>query len=334
MEGNNTQQQEQEVDSIVVSQYGGPEVLVHTTKKLAAPAAGQVLVAVKAVGVNPVDTYIRSGTYARAAPLPYTPGSDAAGVIEAVGEGVTNVKVGDRVYTAGTLTGSYAAKALAKADQVHTLPSNTEFAAGACLYVPAGTAYRSLIITAHARAGEVVFIHGASGGVGIAAVQLARAHGLIVIGTASTEKGRELVLKEGAHYVFDHKSEDYIPKVKEAAAKHGGIHIILEMLANVNLTKDLELISFRGRIVIIGNRGSLDFNPRTLMATEALLTGMGLANSTPEEFKAVFAGINAALENGSLRPIIGEQLPLSDASKAHHDIINSTHLGNIVLLPK
>src|SRR5262249_22825870 len=148
----------------------------------------------------PYDTYMRAGTYAIKPPLPYTPGSDAAGVVEAVGSGVSKVKVGDRVYTARTESGAYAEYALALESQVHPLPAKISFAQGAGVWVPYGTAYFALIHSAQARAAEMVLVHGASGGVGTAAVQIARAMGMTVFGTAGTEKGLELAKREGAHH--------------------------------------------------------------------------------------------------------------------------------------
>ena len=153
--------------AIRIHEFGPPEVLKLEEVPDPKPGPGQVVVKIHAVGVNPVETYIRSGIYPKP-PTPFTPGADGAGVIEAVGEGVTRVKVGDRVYTAGSLTGTYAEKALCKETQVRHLPQRASFAQGAAMFVPYGTAYRSLFQRAHAAPGEVVFVHGASGGVGIA----------------------------------------------------------------------------------------------------------------------------------------------------------------------
>jgi len=175
--------------AIQVHRFGGPEVLeVHEIPTPKA-APGQVLVHVRAIGVNPYDTYMRNGTYAVKPPLPYTPGSDAAGVVDAVGEGVKKAKAGDRVYTARTISGAYAEYALAEESQVYPLPEKISFAQGAGLWVPYGTAFTALYHHANARAGETLLVHGASGGVGIAAVQFARAQGLTVIGKPEQHAG-------------------------------------------------------------------------------------------------------------------------------------------------
>src|SRR5215470_9736718 len=170
--------------AILVRQFGGPEVLKLEEVPTPNPVAGQVLVRIHAAGVNPYDTYMRAGTYAQKPPLPYTPGSDGAGVIEAVGEGVKKVKPGDRVYTAKTITGAYAEYALALEEQVHVLPARISFSQGAGVWVPYGTAYHGLFHSAQARAAETLLVHGASGGVGSAAVQMAHAMGLTVFGNA------------------------------------------------------------------------------------------------------------------------------------------------------
>jgi len=195
--------------AIVVHEFGGPEVLKLEEVPTPKPAAGQVLVRIHGAGVNPYDAYMRAGTYAVKPPLPYTPGSDGAGIIEAVGDGVKKVKKGDRVYTAKTVTGAYAEYALALEDQVHPLPEKISFGQGAGVWVPYGTAYHALHHSAQARASETVLVHGASGGVGSAAVQMARAMGLTVFGTAGTQKGVDLVKREGAQQVFDHRKAGY-----------------------------------------------------------------------------------------------------------------------------
>ncbi|HUF92703.1 MAG TPA: alcohol dehydrogenase catalytic domain-containing protein, partial [Candidatus Limnocylindria bacterium] len=168
--------------AIRVHKTGGPDVLQLDEVPDPAPGDGQVVVRVHAVGVNPVDTYIRAGAYARMPALPYVPGTDGAGVVKAVGAGVRTVAVGDRVYMAGTAgetsTGAYAELALCDVSQVKPLPASMSFAQGAAVNIPYATAYRGLFHKARIVAGESVLVHGASGGVGIAAVQLARAMGL------------------------------------------------------------------------------------------------------------------------------------------------------------
>jgi NADPH:quinone reductase len=317
--------------AIVVHEFGGPEVLKLEEVPTPKPAAGQVLVRVHAVGVNPYDAYMRNGTYAVKPPLPYTPGSDGAGIIESVGPGVTNVHTGDRVYMAKTVTGAYAEYALALESQVHPLPAKVTFAQGAGVWVPYGTAYHALYHAAQARASETVLVHGASGGVGIAAVQLARALGLTVFGTASSQKGRDLVQREGAHQVFDHSKPGYLDEIMKATAARG-VDIVLEMLANVNLANDMKLLATNGRIIVIGSRGEISINPRELMARRGSIRAFTLWALTPAEETQIHAGIIAGLENGTLRPVVAKEMPLADAPRAHNEILTSGAAGKIVLL--
>src|SRR5207248_8960011 len=247
--------------AIRVHEFGGPEVLRLEEVATPQPGPDQVLVRMHAIGVNPVETYIRSGTYARLPELPYTPGKDGAGVVEQVAPDVNEFKAGDRVYTAGSISGTYAEFALCKTDQVHPLPANVSFAQGAAMGTPYATAYRGLFQRADAKPGETVLVHGASGGVGTAAVQLARARGLRVFGTAGTEEGRKLAREQGAHEVFDHRAADQFEQIMKATDGRG-VDVIVEMLANVNLGRDLTILAKRGRVVIILSRGRVEKDPR------------------------------------------------------------------------
>jgi len=317
--------------AIQVHRFGGPEVLELHEIATPKPGPGQVLVRVHAAGVNPYDTYMRNGTYAVKPELPYTPGSDAAGTVEAVGEGVNKVKASDHVYTAKTVTGAYAEYALALESQVYPLPEKISFAQGAGLWVPYGTAYTALHHHAKAHAGETLLIHGASGGVGLAAVQFARAQGLTVFGTAGTQRGLDLIKKEGAHYAFDHTKAGYPEEILKVTGGQG-IDVILEMLANVNLATDLKLLAMRGRVIVIGNRGEITINPRELMGRRASVRGFTLWAATDAECAEIHAAIAAGLENGTLRPIVGKELPLKDAPVAHQDVLAPGAFGKIVLV--
>lgn len=317
--------------AIRVHQFGGPEVL--RLEEVSAPPAGpgQVLVRARAIGVNPVDAYQRSGTNP-AIKLPWTPGLDAAGVVEAVGDGVRHVRVGDRVYTGGSLTGAYAELILCTAAQVHPLPTHLSFEQGAAVNIPYATAWRALFDRGQARPGEVVLIHGASGGVGTAAVQIARAAGLIIIGTGGTPEGRKLVAEQGAHHVLDHHDANYL---EQALALTGGrgMDLILEMLANVNLGKDLPLLARGGRVIVIGSRGKVEITPRDLMSRDADVRAMTLFNATEAELAAIHAALGAGFENRSLRPVIGQTMPLAEAARAHEAVLAPGAYGKIVLLP-
>lgn len=320
------------VKAIRIHQFGAPEVMRLEEVPDPVPGPGQVVVKIGAVGVNPVETYIRSGAYARKPGLPFTPGSDAAGVIESVGEGVDRFRVGDRVFLSGSVSGTYAEKALCGVNQIHLLPERISLAQGAAVHTPYSAAYRALFNRARAIPGEWVLIHGATGGVGIAAVQLARAHGMTVVGTGGTERGRRLISEQGARRVLDHRSPGYLEEGLALTQGHG-FDVIIEFLANVNLGKDLGVLARNGRVVIIGSRGTVEINPREAMARDAAILGMLLANASEEESRSIHAALITGLENGTLRPIIGLELPLREAVQAHHKILEPGAFGKIVLIP-
>jgi len=331
-----TASSEADVKAIRAHQFGDPSVLKLEDVPDPVAGAGQVLIDVKAAGVNPYDTYIRSGQYARLPPLPYTPGSDAGGIVESVGPDVHGFQRGDRVYIAGTAAGptvgAYAQKALCTPDQVHPLPKHLSFAQGAAVNVPYVTAWRAVFDKGAARPTEAILVHGASGGVGIPAVQMASAAGLTVFGTASTEKGRALARQHGADEVFDHSTADYQKQILDKTGGRG-VDLIIEMLANVNLVRDLEMIARHGRVVVVGSRGSIELNPRLVMAKEAIVTGLTMWATTPKELAAAHAAVAAGLQIGALKPEIGQELPLGDAPRAHEAVMKSGAHGKIVLIP-
>jgi NADPH2:quinone reductase len=320
--------------AIVVREFGPAEAMKLEEVPDPSPGPGQVLVRVEAIGVNPVEVYIRSGTYARKPSLPYTPGTDVAGIVEAVGPGVTTVKKGDRVYAHGTAAGfgGYAELTVCDESQVHPLPERLSFPQGAAVGVPYGTAWRALFFRAQARPGETVLVHGASGGVGIAATQIARAHGLRVIGTAGTDKGVALVREQGAHEVLNHRDADYMNRIMPMTGGRG-VDVIMEMLANVNLDRDLDVLALRGRVMVVGNRGRVEIDPRKMMGKDGTILGMTMFNATPEEQRAVHAALVAGLGNGTLNPVIGRELPLAQAVQAHGAVMETGAFGKIVLIP-
>jgi NADPH2:quinone reductase len=321
--------------AIVVHEFGGPEVMKYEDVPQPVPGPGQLLVKVQAAGVNPADTYARSGKYARMPVLPYTPGNDGAGVVEALGPSQpagSAWKIGDRVYLSGSVTGTYAEYALVAAMDAHSLPDNITFSQGAGLHIPYATAYRALFQKANAKPNETVLVHGASGGVGIAAVQFAHAAGMRVIGTAGSDRGRELVIREGAEHVLDHKSPDLVAQVVKLTEGRGA-DVIIEMLANVNLGADLKMLAPHGRVVVVGSRGDVQITPRDLMQREGAILAVMLWGVPPDEMSAIDAAITAGLEGGSLHPVVGNEIPLAEAPRAHTEMMGSTAYGKMVLIP-
>jgi NADPH2:quinone reductase len=318
--------------AIIVREFGEPEVMNLEEIPMLEPIGTQVLVCVKAAGVNPVDTYLRSGLHEHAPKLPFTPGKDSAGIIESIGPDVKKFKPGDRVYSADSLTGTYAEYSLCNETQFGFLPENVSFEQGSGIWTPYATSYRALFQKGVAKSGETVLIHGASGGVGIAAVQWAKNAGLTVVGTASSDDGKELVKELGADAVFDHTDEDHFGEIHEFT-KAKGVELIIEMLANVNLERDFEALGMFGRIVVVGNRGSLQFTPRQAMTKDATIYGMSLFNSSQPERDEIHGAIFKGLNDGHLKPVVRKSFPLADAPQAHHEIIENKAFGKIVLTP-
>jgi len=318
------------VNAIRVHEFGDPDVLRLEEVSTPRPGPDQVLVRVHAIGVNPVETYIRAGTYAFKPALPYTPGNDGAGVVEEVGPDVNEFKPGDRVYIAGSVSGAYAEFALCRTEQVHPLPANVSFAQGAAIGTPYATAYRGLFQRAEAKPGETVLVHGASGGVGTAALQLARSRGLRVFGTAGSDEGRKLAREQGAHEVFDHRVPDHFEQIMKATDGRG-VDVIVELLANVNLGKDLTILAKGGRVAIIGSRGRVEIDPRDAMQRDVDLRGMVMPNTPPADLASIHAALVAGLQNGTLRPVTGKEFPLAEAAQAHRTVMEPGAFGKIVL---
>jgi NADPH2:quinone reductase len=324
------------VKAILAREFGGPEVL--KLEEVPDPVAnqGQVRVRIHAVGVNPYETYMRTGSYAIKPELPYIPGADAAGVIDQVGGGVTGWKTGDRVYISGTAIhkayGAYAQLAVCNLDQVHRLPDKISFAQGAGLFVPYVTAWRALFGRANTRAGDRVLIHGASGGVGSAATQLAVAAGATVIGTAGSDEGLAVVRAQGARAAVNHRHDGYLDEITRATDGRGP-DVILEMLANVNLDHDLTVAAPGARIVVIGNRGRVEIDARKIMTKDLSVFGLALWGIPPDEIRRAHEAIVAGLDSGALNPVVGTEMPLAEAARAHQQVMEPGARGKIVLIP-
>ena len=324
------------MQAILAREFGGPEVLRLEDVPDPVAKAGQVRVRIHAIGVNPYETYMRAGAYAIKPELPYIPGADAAGVIDQVGDGVPGWKTGDRVYISGTAIhkayGAYAQLAVCNADQVHRLPDRISFSQGAGLFVPYVTAWRALFGRANTRAGDVVMIHGASGGVGSAATQFAVAAGATVIGTAGSEDGLEVVRAQGAKAAVNHRNAGYLDEITRLTNGRGP-DVILEMLANVNLDQDLTVVAPSGRIVVIGNRGRVEIDARKIMTKDISVFGLALWGIPADEIRRAHDAIVAGLQSGALNPVVGTEMPLRDAAKAHVQVMEPGAKGKIVLIP-
>ena len=318
--------------AVRVHDFGGPEVLRLEEIEDLTPRSEEIVIDVKAAGVNPVDVYIRTGTHSVKPPLPYTPGVDGAGVISSIGKKVKDYRVGERVYISGTLSGTYAERTLCRPEHIFPLPEFLTFGQGAAIGIPYATAYYGLFSKAKAVAAESVLIHGASGGVGMAAVQLAHMAGLKIFATAGTSLGLELLQQQSARHVFDHTLPDYREEILKASGGHG-VDLILEMLANENLAEDLQLLALQGRVIVIGSRGPVMINPRDLMVRAATVSGILILDLSREERWKIDQAVCEALRLRKINPVIGKIFPLSLAAEAHEAILTRGAAGKIILLP-
>jgi NADPH2:quinone reductase len=153
-----------------------------------------------------------------------------------------------------------------------------------------------------------------------------------VIGTAGTESGRQLVREQGAHHVFDHQSPDHMKQIFDLTEQRG-VDVILEILANLNLGKDMGILAQEGRVVVIGSRGTVEIDPRDAMRRDAAILGMVLMNASERDISRIHAALGAGLETGVLRPVIGRKFSLSESPRAHHEIMESLAYGKIILVP-
>src|SRR5216683_1863237 len=264
-------------------QLGGPEQLRFEDAPEPQPQAGQVLIRVRAAGVNPADLVRLSGRLGQPA-LPYVPGTDVCGEVEVVGGGVTHVKRGDRVF-GRALGGGYAEKTCMAASEAILLPAKLSFEEGAAIPIPFYTAYHALHNKAALRAGETVLVSAGGGGVGVAAIQLARLAGARVITTVGSREKAERVSALGAHVAVNYKEQDFVAEVQKFTDKKG-VDVIIENVAADNLAKDFLAVAPRGRIVVIGTgtgkAGDASFPVFAALMKDVTMLGMSLINAGGE----------------------------------------------------
>jgi NADPH2:quinone reductase len=316
--------------AIVVEEYGGPEVMKLQQQPQPKPAKGEVLVKVSAAGVNPVDTDWRSGSQGYGPQLPFVPGLDGAGTVAELGDDVSELPIGTPVCFGLAKTGTYAEYCLVAAENCLPLPEHMSHTAGAAIFVPYATAWQALAHKAMAKPGETLFVHGASGGVGLACLQFARILGLDAIGSAGSKRGEQLILANGASKAVRHGQSNYQNVLNEIFATQPA-DIIVEMLGDKNLAFDLDIISRNGRIVIVGSRGEISIAPRHIMRNDVCVSGMSLLNAKHDEMASIRAVLRAGLEQKYIRPHIRRQFPLSKAAEAHTLLMQAGAAGKIVL---
>jgi NADPH2:quinone reductase len=331
------------VKAAYIEQTGPPEVIRYGELPTPTPRAGEVLVKVRAVSVNPIDTYIRSGAVAMQLPKPYVVGCDLAGVVEQVGPGGKRFKPGDRVWGSnqGLLgrQGTFAEYAAVREEWLYPTPDLVKDMDAAAAALVAITAHLGLFRCAHLASGETVFVNGGTGGVGSMVVQMAKAVGASVITTVGSAEKAELCREWNADLVVNYKTDDIVQAIKDFTGG-AGVHVWFETQREPDFLRAVPLIQSRGRMIIMAGRQAQPVFPVGPFYTRDLsLCGFAMFNASPDEQRACAEEINGWLAEGSLRPPIGRTLPLSEAAAAHRLQEENTLgkagtlTGKIVLVP-
>jgi NADPH:quinone reductase-like Zn-dependent oxidoreductase len=297
--------------AVVVHEFGGPEVLKYEDAPRPQPKENEILVRVIAAGVNPVDTYIRSGKFGPSVTLPLIPGRDIAGIVEEIGPGATKFKKGDAVY-GYVLNGGYAEFAVAAEKDVSLKPSSLDFVQAAAVPVAGRTAWYALVETAHLNAGQTVLIQGGSGGVGSFAIQIAKARGAKVIATASTAN-QDLLKELGADVAIDYTKQKFEDLVKD-------VDVVLETAGKETLERSYPVLKKGGVLVsIVGPADKAKVQQYGIQASPLSLSGSPLT-----ELAKLF-------DAKKIKVVVTQTLPLSEAKKAHEQVGTHHTRGKIVL---
>ena len=317
------------------AQFGGPELLRYEDAPEPQLKDGHVLIQVKATGINPADLVRLSGRYPQALWLPYTPGTDVSGIVEAVGNGVSHVKVGDRVFGRSLNGGGYAEKALIPANETIPLPANLSFAEGAAIPVPFYTAYVALHYKAALKAGETVLVSGGAGGVGVAAIQLAKVAGARVITTVGSQEKAARTRELGADVTINYREQDFVAEVQKET-NGTGVNVIIENVATDNLAKDFPALARSGRIVLIGTgtgkSPEASFAVTAALMKDAVIYGMVLGNSV-ERIPEMANTLTKLFSQGKIKALVSRTYPLPEARQALADLLAAKVVGKLVLTP-
>lgn len=312
------------LDNVVVEEVPTPE-----------PGPGQVRVAIEAAGASFVDALTVAGRYQFPLQAPYTPGGELAGVVDAVGADVAGVRIGDRVF-ASTGTGGFADAVLARAHQVTKLPEGLDFGRGASFLQVYGTAWFALKHRTVVRPGETVLVTGAGGGVGLAAVDVAKASGARVIAVASTQAKRDLATEMGAVAVIDSSTEDVKARARELTDGQG-VDVVYDVVGGEVSEAALRALKFDGRFCVIGFTGGIGRVPLNLvLLNNRTVVGVewgGWAGRHPEENRALVAEVVDAIAGGELHPVRPFERPIEEAADVLRDLLERRAVGKIVLVP-
>jgi NADPH2:quinone reductase len=320
------------MQAIRIHEHGGPEVLSFETVDAPTPGPGQALVRMESIGVNFIDCYFRKGQYHTA--LPFTPGSEGAGTVVAVGDGVDSVTVGDRVASQG-FVGAYAELALARADRLVILPEGLSAQDGAAAMLQGMTAHYLAASTHTLQAGDCCLVHAAAGGVGLLLCQIARRHGAFVIGTVSTEHKAALARDAGANETILYTRQDFVTEVKRITGG-AGVQVVYDSVGATTFLKGLDCLAPRGLMALFGqSSGPVQLiDPQMLNQKGSLfLTRPTLANyvATPAELRWRAGEVLGWIRDGSLRLRIDRDLPLASAADAHRALEARETTGKVLL---
>ena len=320
--------------AVRVHKYGGPEVLTLEEIPVPEPKAGEARVKIEAIGVNFIDIYQRTGLY----PLqtPFTLGMEGAGVVDEVGEGVKEVKKGDRVAYAMIL-GSYAEYAIVPASKLAPLPANIDAKSAAALMLQGMTAHYLTHSTYDLKKGETALIHAAAGGVGLLLTQIAKLRGANVIGTVSTEAKAQLAKEAGADHVILYTQTDFAAEVKKITDGKG-LHVVYDSVGQTTFDKSLDCLRPRGYMVLFGQSSGpvSPFDPGKLAAKGSLfLTRPTLAHYTLDRAELLQRAndLFTWTASGKLKVRIEKILPMAEAAEAHRQLEGRKTTGKVILLP-
>ena len=318
--------------AVRVTRFGLEHPMV--SEEVAEP--GEMLVRIAAAGVNPLEVAIRTGDHprAKAMTLPYTCGTDVAGKVEAVGDGVEAFAPGDRVWGRAS-TGAYAEKGLLPAGTTGKLPDSMSFAEGAALPIPLLTAWNAVVVKGEAAPGDCVLVQGGAGGVGYLAIQLARTIGCRVFTTVSSKEKADFCLAAGAESAINYREEDVPERVMELTSGRG-VDVVVENIGCDNLPSDLKLNAVNGRIVIVGTgtgKGpDVTIPLPAAMGRDARILALSSGNLNPL-VPGILKRLEPLLENGAIKPHIGQVLPMDKANESHELLLSGKFLGKINLAP-
>ncbi|WP_102126706.1 NADPH:quinone oxidoreductase family protein [Deinococcus planocerae] len=330
-----TQSEQSTMRAIVVEQLGPPEVLEMQEIPVPQPGPGEVRLRVEAVGINFADVLAVAGEYLTRTRVPYTPGMEFAGTVDALGEGVTGVRVGQKVASLGG-RGGLAEYAVSPAAALIPVPEHFTAAQAAAFPVSYFTAYHGLKTLGHGQAGEWVLVQAAAGALGTASIQLAKALGMNVVAMASTGEKLDIARGLGADVTLLQDDPERVTRVREAAGGQG-VPLILEVVGGKRFQESLDMAANRGRIIVIGNasREQANMRPVELMKRNLTVTGLWLTSlmADREATREAAQALTSLVGSGRVTPQVGPTYPLAESARAFQDLLDRKTTGKVIIEP-